>query len=123
MGQCQRLQVCATSRASRHLIKPPLTHSQGVWNRFKYSSSSGQAGGCVASVGWDEELRARTAEVGLPRPGLSESSFRTGPSITNEPSSVEYVCAMSCTVAFDPWANPIQDLGSYDGPEINYSPL
>ena len=29
---------------------------------------------------------------------------------------------MSCTIAFDHWANPIQDLGSYDGPEKN-SPL
>ena len=26
---------------------------------------------------------------------------------------------MSCAVALDQWANPIQDLGSYDGPEIN----
>ena len=32
---------------------------------------------------------------------------------------MEYICAMSCTIAFDQWANPIQDLGSYDGPEIN----
>ena len=26
---------------------------------------------------------------------------------------------MSCTIAFYLWANPNQDLGSYDGPEIN----
>ena len=26
---------------------------------------------------------------------------------------------MSCTIAFDQLANPIQDFGSYDGPEIN----
>ena len=25
----------------------------------------------------------------------------------------------SCFIAFDYWANPIQDFGSYDGPEIN----
>ena len=35
-------------------------------------------------------------------------------------SSAEYICAMSCTIAFDQLANHIQDLGSYDGPEINY---
>ena len=39
--------------------------------------------------------------------------------ISKEPSSVEYICAMSCTIAFDQWANPIQDLRSYDGPNIN----
>ena len=32
---------------------------------------------------------------------------------------MEYICAMSCTIAFDQWANPILDLGSYDGPDIN----
>ena len=26
---------------------------------------------------------------------------------------------MSCTIGLDSWANPIQDLGDYDGPEIN----
>ena len=26
---------------------------------------------------------------------------------------------MSCALAFDQWANPIQGLGGYDGPEIN----
>ena len=31
------------------------------------------------ATGWDEELRARTAGVRLPRPGHSESSFRTDP--------------------------------------------
>ena len=30
---------------------------------------------------WDEELRARTVGVRLPRPGRSESSFRTDPSV------------------------------------------
>ena len=34
-----------------------------------------------AAVGWGEELRARTAGVRLPRPGPSESSFRTDPSV------------------------------------------
>ena len=33
------------------------------------------------TTGWDEELRARTAGVRLPRPGHSESSFRTDPSV------------------------------------------
>ena len=33
------------------------------------------------ATGWDEELRARIAGVRLPRPGNSESSFRTGPSV------------------------------------------
>ena len=32
---------------------------------------------------------------------------------------MEYICAMPCTIAFDQLANPIQDLGSYDGPETN----
>ena len=31
------------------------------------------------ATGWDEELRARTASVRLPRPGHSESSFSTDP--------------------------------------------
>ena len=26
---------------------------------------------------------------------------------------------MSCTIVLDQWVNPIQDLGSCDGPEIN----
>ena len=42
-------------------------------------SSSGPAGG--ASEGWDKKLRARTAGVRLPRPGHSESWFKTVPSI------------------------------------------
>ena len=33
------------------------------------------------ATGWDEELRARTAGVRLPRPERSESSFRTDPSL------------------------------------------
>ena len=33
------------------------------------------------AAGWGEELRARTAGVRLPRPGRSESSFRTDPSV------------------------------------------
>ena len=32
---------------------------------------------------------------------------------------MEYICAIPCTMAFGPWADPIQDLGGYDGPEIN----
>ena len=35
----------------------------------------------TGSRGWDEELRARTAGVRLPRPGHSESSFRSHPSV------------------------------------------
>ena len=31
------------------------------------------------ATGWDEEMRARTAGVPLPRPGHSESWFRTDP--------------------------------------------
>ena len=32
---------------------------------------------------------------------------------------MEYICAMSCTIAFDQWASPIEDLGSYEGPGMN----
>ena len=32
---------------------------------------------------------------------------------------MEYISVMFCTIAFDQWANPIQDLRSYDGPNIN----
>ena len=42
-----------------------------------------------------------------------------GVQYTKDPSSVEDICAMSCTIAFDQRATPIQDLRSYDGPEIN----
>ena len=43
-------------------------------------SSSGPAS-LPTATGWDEEPRARTASVRLPRPGRSESSFRTDPSV------------------------------------------
>ena len=42
---------------------------------------------------------------------------------TKDPSAVAYICALSCTLAFDQWANPIQDLGSYDGREIVFQSL
>ena len=42
----------------------------------------GRPAALPTATGWDEELRARTAGVRLPRPGHSESSFRTDPSLT-----------------------------------------
>ena len=65
-------------------------------------SSSGPAGRPAShptATGWDEELRARTAGVRLPRQGHSESSFRrihpyvrscsaTGTDMTRGPESV-----------------------------------
>ena len=41
----------------------------------------GRPAALPAASGWDEELRARTAGVRLPRPGHSESLFRTDPSV------------------------------------------
>ena len=41
----------------------------------------GRSAAHPTATGWDEELRARTASVLLPRQGRSESSFRTDPSI------------------------------------------
>ena len=41
----------------------------------------GRPAALPTATGWDEVLRARTASVRLPRPGHSESSFRTDPSV------------------------------------------
>ena len=41
----------------------------------------GRPAALPTATGWDEELQARTAGVRLPRPGHSESSFRTDPSV------------------------------------------
>ena len=41
----------------------------------------GRPAALPTATGWDEELRARTAGVRLPRPGHSESSFTTDPSV------------------------------------------
>ena len=38
---------------------------------------------------------------------------------TKEASSVAYICAMSCTLAFRRRANHMQDLASYHGPELH----
>ena len=58
-----------------------------VWNHFQYSCPilvrvhPGRPAALPTATGWDEELRARTAGVRLPRPGHSESSFWTESSI------------------------------------------
>ena len=41
----------------------------------------GRPAAIPTATGWDEELRARTAGVRLPRQGHSESSSRTDPSV------------------------------------------
>ena len=44
-----------------------------VWNHLQYSSPAhpGRPAAHPTATGWDEELRARTAGVRLPRPGHS----------------------------------------------------
>ena len=41
----------------------------------------GRPAALPTASGWDEELRARTVGARLPRPGRSESSFRTDLSV------------------------------------------
>ena len=49
--------------------------------RSSQSSGPARPAALPTATGWDEELRARTAGVRLPRPGHYESSFRTDPSV------------------------------------------
>ena len=86
----RRLRACVRARAHAcvyfHAIymyrerERPLERGL-VWNHFQYSLSISSEFALPTATGWDEELRARTAGVRLPRQGHSESSFRTDPSV------------------------------------------
>ena len=79
-----RAQRVCRARHTAHIAGRVPTRADPDWNHFRYSSpivTSGRPAALPTATGWDEELRARNDGIRLPRPGRSESSLRTDPSV------------------------------------------